>query len=90
VPVGEEDEGPIARSVAAHLARGLQQLLDLRRRQVFASAPDQDFWFGRGGWQAARELEISAVMPLQCPGAAGLSHFGVLAPLSQLRSFSGL
>ena len=32
MPVGEEDERPIARTVAAHLARGLQQLLDLRRR----------------------------------------------------------
>ena len=32
MPVGEEDEGPIARPVAAHLGRGLQELLDLRRR----------------------------------------------------------
>ena len=32
MPVGEEDERPIARTVAAHLARGLQELLDLRRR----------------------------------------------------------
>jgi hypothetical protein len=30
--VGEENERPIARAVAPHLARGLQQLLDLRRR----------------------------------------------------------
>jgi hypothetical protein len=29
--VGEQDERPIARIVAAHLGRGLQQLLDLRR-----------------------------------------------------------
>jgi len=27
--VGKEDERPIARTVAAHLARGLQKLLDL-------------------------------------------------------------
>jgi hypothetical protein len=39
VPVGEEDERSIARTVAAHLARGLQELLDLRRRQVLAGAP---------------------------------------------------
>jgi hypothetical protein len=32
MPVGEEDERPIARTVAADLARGLQQLLYLRRR----------------------------------------------------------
>jgi hypothetical protein len=32
MPVGKENERPIARTVAAHLARGLQQLLDLRRR----------------------------------------------------------
>jgi hypothetical protein len=38
VAVGEEDERPIARTVAAHLAGGLQQLLDLRRGQVFAGA----------------------------------------------------
>ena len=37
--VGEEDERPIARPVAAYLARGLQELLDLRRRQVLAGAP---------------------------------------------------
>jgi hypothetical protein len=30
--VGEEQERPIARSMAAHLARGLQELFDLRRR----------------------------------------------------------
>jgi hypothetical protein len=27
MPVGEEDQGPIARIVAAHLPRGLQELL---------------------------------------------------------------
>ncbi len=32
MPVGKQDERPIARTVAADLARGLQQLLDLRRR----------------------------------------------------------
>jgi hypothetical protein len=41
MPVGEEDERPIAHAVATHLARGLQQLLDLRRGQVFAGAPIQ-------------------------------------------------
>jgi hypothetical protein len=30
MPVGEEYERPIARSVATHLAGGLQELLDLR------------------------------------------------------------
>ena len=30
MPVGEENERPIARPVAAHLARGLEELLDLR------------------------------------------------------------
>src|SRR5208337_4673422 len=39
VPVGEEDERPIARTVAAHLARGLQELLDLRRREILTGAP---------------------------------------------------
>jgi hypothetical protein len=48
VRVGEEDESPIARTVAAHLAGGLQQLLDLRRRQVLAGAPIQIF-VRRGG-----------------------------------------
>ena len=37
--IGQEDERPIARTVAAHLAGGLQQLLDLRRGEVFAGAP---------------------------------------------------
>ena len=32
MPIGKEDERPIARTVAAHLAGGLQELLDLRRR----------------------------------------------------------
>jgi hypothetical protein len=32
MPVGEENERPIARTVAADLAGGLQELLDLRRR----------------------------------------------------------
>jgi len=32
MPIGEEDERPIARTVAADLARGLQELLDFRRR----------------------------------------------------------
>ncbi len=32
MPVGEEDERPIAHTVAADLARGLQELLDFRRR----------------------------------------------------------
>jgi hypothetical protein len=32
MPVGQENECPIARTVTTHLARGLQQLLDLRRR----------------------------------------------------------
>ena len=48
MPVGEKDERAIARTVAAHLARGLQQLLDLRRRQVFAGAPIQIFGSARG------------------------------------------
>jgi hypothetical protein len=39
MPVGEENERPIARPVAAHLGGGLQELLDLRRRQVLAGAP---------------------------------------------------
>ena len=39
MPVREKDERPIAHPVATHLARGLQQLLDLRRGQVFAGAP---------------------------------------------------
>jgi hypothetical protein len=38
MPVGEEQEGPIARYLAAHLARGLQPLLDFRRGQVFPGA----------------------------------------------------
>jgi hypothetical protein len=37
--VREEDERPIARTVASHLARGLQELLDFRRGQIFAGAP---------------------------------------------------
>jgi hypothetical protein len=32
MPIGKEDERPIARTVAAHLGGRLQQLLDLRRR----------------------------------------------------------
>jgi hypothetical protein len=32
MPVSKKDERPIARTVAADLARGLQELLDLRRR----------------------------------------------------------
>jgi hypothetical protein len=32
MPIGKEDERPIARTVAADLAGGLQELLDLRRR----------------------------------------------------------
>ncbi len=39
MPVGEKNERPIARPVAAHLGGGLQELLDLRRRQVLAGAP---------------------------------------------------
>lgn len=49
MPVGEENERPIARTVAAHLARGLQQLLDRRRRQVFAGPPIKIFGSARGG-----------------------------------------
>jgi len=48
MPVGEKEEGAIARPVAAHLARSLQQLLDLRRRKVFAGAPIQIFGSARG------------------------------------------
>jgi hypothetical protein len=46
--VGEEDERPIARTVAAHLARGLQELLDLRRREILAGAPIKIFGSARG------------------------------------------
>ena len=48
MPVGEEDERPIARTVAAHLGRGLQQLLDLRGGEVLAGAPIKIFGSARG------------------------------------------
>ena len=48
MPVGEEDERPIARTVAADLARGLQELLDLRRREILAGAPIKIFGSARG------------------------------------------
>jgi hypothetical protein len=51
VPVGEENERPIARPVAAHVACGLEQLLDLRRRQVFAGAPIK---IGGSAWGDSR------------------------------------
>ncbi len=51
MPVGEEDERPIAHAMATHLARGLQQLLDLRRGQVFAGAPIQ---IGLSSWGDSR------------------------------------
>jgi len=49
MPIGQEDERPIARPVAAYLARGLPELLDLRRRQVLAGAPIKIFGSARGG-----------------------------------------
>ena len=39
MPVSQEDERPIARTVAAHLDGGLEELLDLRRREILAGAP---------------------------------------------------
>ena len=48
MPIGQEDERPIARTVAAHLARGLQELLDFIRGEILTPAAGGVGEAGRG------------------------------------------
>ena len=82
MPVGEEDERAIARTVAADLAGGLQQLLDLLRRQIFAPAARSIGLARRGDAEGQGPLQIAALRASYCVGARELSHFRALAALS--------
>jgi hypothetical protein len=52
MPVGDQDQRAIARTVAAELAGGLQDLLDLVGGQVLALAPGGVGLAGRGEGRA--------------------------------------
>jgi hypothetical protein len=59
MPVGEEDERPIALPVPADLAGGFEHLLNLRRRQIFARSLGSVRGSARGDGRvegAARDL----------------------------------
>jgi hypothetical protein len=61
--------------VPAHLARGLQQLLDLRRRQIFAGAPVQIFGSARGdGRVGGRSISRLWCLPI----ASARANFPIL------------
>ena len=59
--VSQEDERPIARTVAAHLARSLQEIPDLRWREILAGAPIKIrlFAWGIEGERADRDLAFA-------------------------------
>ncbi len=67
--VSQEDERPIARTVAADFARGLQQLLDLRRGQVFAGATIKirlsPWGESRGGGRSRSRRRAFLLRPLE-------------------------
>lgn len=65
MPIGQKYERPLARSRAAHRAGGLQQLLDLRRGQIFASAPIQIRGSARGDPGGGRTF-MGAIFSSQC------------------------
>jgi hypothetical protein len=90
MPVGDEDQRAIARTVAAELARGLQELLDLIGGQVLALAPRGVGLARRGGRGEPGVPQIAALMASYCAGGRRLSHLRVLARILPLLIFRGL
>lgn len=62
MPVGQQQQGPIACPIAAHLAGSLQQLLDRRERQVLSGST-------LGIWAPTRGRE-ERIVPAGTSGAA--------------------